>query len=401
MGETWKIFRRGTWQKSEINQKWSIKHERRAQKFILPHWRTSVIWKMLNWRQSTKSTKVELYSAVILWKTIQNLTQYSLNKDHQHHKGQEPKVMHIISRLPGCDGQAADAVSAYTQVKMEDAPKWLKIPKRMSRHLDSSNTTQMAKIMVQYGRPSRSSWAKSVRSSFCRTVLGKAIWENPIETWLGENSKLGMSLCSSWRRIILVCVCGWHKLAGKKQNINPMWKLLNKEVDFGAPTSSLDHVYLGCTQRQCEISNDIVDNYRTMFESRISAVRAEKLPFSENLRISSFSCDMEGHAKKCVDLSWVSKQDDSTALQSIHSMHRWPPLQGRRSEFRGRIVKSVLSNCFKMFILGTNCKTWYSMVSEQTCKIHHIMDQSLWLTPESIDFLHSSCMWIQTILLCG
>ena len=29
------------------------------------------------------------------------------------------KVMDIISRLPGCDGQAADAVSAYTQVKME------------------------------------------------------------------------------------------------------------------------------------------------------------------------------------------------------------------------------------------------------------------------------------------
>ena len=27
------------------------------------------------------------------------------------------KVMDIISRLPGCDGQAGDAVSAYTQVK--------------------------------------------------------------------------------------------------------------------------------------------------------------------------------------------------------------------------------------------------------------------------------------------
>ena len=38
------------------------------------------------------------------------------------------KIMDIISRLPGCDGQAADAVSAYTQVKMEDAHKLLKIP---------------------------------------------------------------------------------------------------------------------------------------------------------------------------------------------------------------------------------------------------------------------------------
>ena len=61
------------------------------------------------------------------------------------------------------------------------------------------------------------------------------------------------------------------KLAGKKQNIDPMWKLLNKEVDLAEPTSSFDHAYLGCTQRQCEISKDIVDNYRTMSESRIFA----------------------------------------------------------------------------------------------------------------------------------
>ena len=55
------------------------------------------------------------------------------------------KVMDIVSRLPGCAGQAADAVSACTQVKMEDAPKLLKIPKiEISRHLDSSTTTQMA-----------------------------------------------------------------------------------------------------------------------------------------------------------------------------------------------------------------------------------------------------------------
>ena len=39
------------------------------------------------------------------------------------------KVMDIISRLPGCAGQAADAVSAYTQVKMEDAHK---LPSRSS-----------------------------------------------------------------------------------------------------------------------------------------------------------------------------------------------------------------------------------------------------------------------------
>ena len=80
-----------------------------------------------------------------------------------------------------------------------------------------------------------------------------------------------------------------------------MWKVRNREVDMGEPTSFFDHVYLGCTQRQCETSKDIVDNYRTMFESRISTGATEKLPCSQNLSISSWSYDMEGHAKKCVE----------------------------------------------------------------------------------------------------
>ena len=91
------------------------------------------------------------------------------------------------------------------------------------------------------------------------------------------------------------------KLAGKKQKFDPMWKILNREVDLGEPTSFLDHVYLGCTQRQCKISKDTVNNYRTFFESRFCEGATKKLPCSENLHISSWSYDMEGHAKKCVE----------------------------------------------------------------------------------------------------
>ena len=39
------------------------------------------------------------------------------------------KVMDVIARLPDCDGQTADAASAYTQVKSEDASRLLTIPK--------------------------------------------------------------------------------------------------------------------------------------------------------------------------------------------------------------------------------------------------------------------------------
>ena len=101
--------------------------------------------------------------------------------------------------------------------------------------------------------------------------------------------KYGWEKVSNWdclfvhrqKRLFLSVYVYDIKLAGKKPNINPMWKVLNKEVDLGEPTSFLDHVYLGCTQRQCEISKGIVDKYRTMFESRISAGATEKLPCSE------------------------------------------------------------------------------------------------------------------------
>ena len=61
------------------------------------------------------------------------------------------------------------------------------------------------------------------------------------------------------------------KLAGKKQTLDPKWKILLKDIHLGEPTSFLDHVYLGCTQRVCATSKDIVDNYRNMFECQISA----------------------------------------------------------------------------------------------------------------------------------
>ena len=85
------------------------------------------------------------------------------------------KIMDIISRLPGCDGQAADAVSAYTQINMEDAHKLLKIPKsecpdiwiRLPRH-KWPKSWSVLKIH-------RSSSKESVWSSFGRTVMGKAI----------------------------------------------------------------------------------------------------------------------------------------------------------------------------------------------------------------------------------
>ena len=65
------------------------------------------------------------------------------------------------------------------------------------------------------------------------------------------------------------------KLAGMKQNMALMWKKLMKLVDLGEPTSFLDHVHLGCTQRERKPNKIVIEEDRNMFESRISAGTTE------------------------------------------------------------------------------------------------------------------------------
>ena len=197
------------------------------------------------------------------------------------------EIMDIISRLPGCDGQAANAASACTQVKMEDAHKLLKIPK-----------IGVSDIWI---RLPRHKWPNhgpiwKTQSCLLKEICTGILWQDCYgegnlrkSCWNMDGRKFQIRNVS-----LFIVKKDYSFLSGKKQNLDPMWKVLNKEVDLGEPTSFLDHVHLDCTQRKCEISKDFVDNYRTMFESRISAGGVEKSPFPQNLRVSSWSCDMEG-----------------------------------------------------------------------------------------------------------
>ena len=60
----------------------------------------------------------------------------------------------------------------------------------------------------------------------------------------------------------------------------------------------------------------------TMFESRLSAGEVETLPFPQNLRISSWSYDMVGHAKKCVERYCELANKTIQQLYKVYSMHR-------------------------------------------------------------------------------
>ena len=114
---------------------------------------------------------------------------------------------------------------------------------------------------------------------------------------------------------ILICMCMDIKLAGTKQNLDPMWKILMKDVDLGELTSVVDNVYFGC-------------------------------------------------------IFWLY----STAVRN-------------KQRYCRQLQEHV--HCPQMSVFGTHWWTRHSMVSTQTCTSGHKMDQSLWQTLGSFDFLYT------------
>ena len=120
------------------------------------------------------------------------------------------KIMDIISRLLGCDGQAADAVSAYTQVKMEDAHK-------LSKKIQNRSVQTFGFCLPRH------KWPKSWSSMEDPVVpLERNLYGHPLAGLLWERQFENILLKHCWekipnweclfvhpeKRIIFICVCG-------------------------------------------------------------------------------------------------------------------------------------------------------------------------------------------------
>ena len=191
----------------------------------------------------------------------------------------------------------------------------------------------------------------------------------------------------------------WNWLE-KIQNINPMWKILQKEFGLGESTSFLDHQNMGCTQVQCEISKDIVKNFGTVFESSIVAKVTETLSTRKiwaSLRRYMTSKVMSRNVWNDI----VSEQTGRLNKKTKFQIHPLMTILSKKKNWNPwRIVQSMFSNCSEILLHDTYWKIWYSMISEQTCTIDRKMDESMSQTIVSFDILHPSHMWIQTILSC-
>ena len=128
-GKNWRKFRRGTWRKSEVRKRWSMKQGRRAQRFISPHWWTC---HLINAELEAKHQKYK--GRVVLRGDIvkDNSGSYAVFTGQGSSASQmtAAKVMDIISRVPGCAGQTADAVSAFSKVKWKMLQNYWTFPNR-------------------------------------------------------------------------------------------------------------------------------------------------------------------------------------------------------------------------------------------------------------------------------
>ena len=141
------------------------------------------------------------------------------------------KVVDIISRLPGCAGQAADAVSA------EDAPKLLKIPKSESSDI--------------WIRLPRHKWPKSWSSMEDPAVpLERNLHGHPLVGMVGRKFQIGsVSLYIVKKDYSYLCMwmtSNWlerNKTLIRCGNYSTKWIWENQHI------SLIMYVYLGCTQK--------------------------------------------------------------------------------------------------------------------------------------------------------
>ena len=184
---------------------------------------------------------------------------------------------------------------------MEDAHKLLKIPK-----------SECPDIWI---RLPRHNWPKSwssmedpdvpIKRNLYGHPLAGLFWERQFEK---IQLKHGWEKVPNWECLFVHRAKGFflsvyvddNKVVGKKQNLDPMWKVLNKSR-FGRTNIFPVSCILGMhsttmrnKQRYCGQSQNHVRiaNFR--------GVSGETTILS-NFRIPSWSYDMEGHAKKCVE----------------------------------------------------------------------------------------------------
>ena len=251
--------------------------------------------------------------------------------------------------------------------------------------------------MGMHWRSRSTSWTTFLWSSIRWIAIGKTNPRSFLWIWVGESTELGMSVCSSETWVILSVYVDDIKMAGKKQNMAPMWKKWWKLWILTNP----HQVLAMCTWNVLSVNANRMNTYWTIYKD----VRITFFCWSNRKTTGIGKTSRANgsvvprHGGTCSTMHWailrVVKQESEAIIQSFKPLFWWSSIQAGGTRTCWRIVRSLLANCLRKLVFGTNWTTWH-LVGQQVCEVSHKMDSGMWQTIRKTDFLHSS-----TRLSCG
>ena len=233
----------------------------------------------------------------------------------------------------------------------------------------------------KHGRKLKILWYLLNESLYGHPLAG-LLWERQFQQALLE---LGWEKIQNWgcmfvhrkQDLFLSVYVDDIKMAGKKQNLAPMWKKLMKKRRYwrtyiiswprvfgmhpeGMQTKWSHHWTLHKKVRItyfCWSNREITGMAKTSRTNRGVVLRHGR------------TC-----SEMCWAILWIGKQESRATFQSFSSLV-WMIISSKRRNW------DQLENCQKfaqMLVLGTNWTTWHLVVREQNGKISHKMGSSMW-----------------------
>ena len=242
-------------------------------------------------------------------------------------------------------------------------------------------------------------WKKSVWLSFGRTIMGKAIWEDLIETWLGEGFQIG-NVSLYIVKVDYSDHCMWmtsNWLEKNKILIRQQRSRLRRTNIFpGSCILAMHSTTMPNKQRYCgQLQNHV----------RISNFRGESRKITFPLKIFVF---LHGLMKwlvmqiKCVErycelANKTTQQLCNVSTPCIDDRH-FKEEEMKSVGDLSQVCSQIVLECLFVARIGRLYILW--SVNKFSRSITN-WTKSLWQTPESIEFMFSSYIWIQKKLSCG
>ena len=220
----------------------------------------------------------------------------------------------------------------------------------ISRFMDTSSTTHLA---PNHGQTLKIQWffLNEIYTDIhlVASCVERQICESSTGTRIGKSAELGMHILFLENKDY-VCQYSWMTSTWLERS--RIWLPCGRKwwkIDLDEPTSFLDHVYLGCTQRE---RKDIRITYFCWSNWKLQGGKGSKTV--------AWSYDMEGHARKCVErYCELANKKDRAAARSLQLL-AWMNHHFKKEELEsvGELSKLCAHSVFKKLVFGTNWLTW-------------------------------------------